>query len=154
MAAHFAMYTDPSAYRQDIPNPYYLRTHHTRLPKGIVTSRTISGASKFSASTYAYVTLPTGYKIVGFNVITYYDHGAQGTGLEHKTVIAQKVPMGNGTRTTLTNPMATNTTNFEVTLPSANQVQFDAESYLLITVLHTSVTETNVLGGWVKIEKV
>ena len=25
------MYTDPSAYRQGIPNPYYLRTHHTRL---------------------------------------------------------------------------------------------------------------------------
>ena len=30
-AAHSGMYTDPSAYRQGILNPYYLRTHHTRL---------------------------------------------------------------------------------------------------------------------------
>ena len=31
-AAHSGMYTDPSAYSQGIPNPYCLRTHHTRLP--------------------------------------------------------------------------------------------------------------------------
>ena len=31
-AAHSGMYTDPSAYSQGIPNPYSLRTHHTRLP--------------------------------------------------------------------------------------------------------------------------
>ena len=31
-AAHSGMYTDSSAYRQGIPNPYCLRTHHTRLP--------------------------------------------------------------------------------------------------------------------------
>ena len=144
----------PGTYRkiQILPSNFVHPTGQTF--KGIVTSGGISGASKFSASTYAYVTLPAGYKIVGFKVITYYDSGAQGTGFEHKTVAAQKVPMGNGTRTTLTDPQATNTTNVEVTLPSAGQVQFDAESFLLITVLHTSATETNVLGGWAKIEKV
>ena len=30
-AAHSVMYTDLCAYREGIPNPYYLRTRHKRL---------------------------------------------------------------------------------------------------------------------------
>ena len=156
-------HVSPGTYRKVhvLPNQFVHDTSESTngtITAGSSSSTTLFGGVKFTYDANAYISVPSGFKIISF-WLTVFDESNAVQGYPppspDATVKAYKVEMNNNTSRTLLSVSAPGYpvyANQEFTLGSQYQVTFDEESFLYLRIEHSSMTPVTTMGGWVKIE--
>ena len=154
-------HVSPGTYRKVhvLPNQFVHDTSETTtgtITAGAASSTTLFGGVKFTYDANAYISVPSGYKIISFWLSVFDESNSYQNyppPYPDATVKAYKIEMNNNTSRTLLSVSANTVyANQEFTLGSSYQVTFDEESFLYLRIEHSGSTPVTTIGGWVKIE--